>query len=376
MVRYGEIYLKGQNRPLFMKLLMKRIREAVAQRDSKVWLSDGRMYVAGFTDMQETIARVTKVFGIHSVCPAVEMDKADFEAVCSQASRMMKDLNGSFKVTARRSDKNYFLDSPQINSRMGEYILNHNPNLTVDVKNPQHTMNVEIREFAYLYVEVIPGAGGMPVGSNGKAALLLSGGIDSPVAGYMIAKRGVELCAVHFYSFPYTGERSKEKVLQLARTLAISSCGMRVHIVPFTKIQMQIHEKCSPEYTTLIMRRFMMRLADRVAQQEGAQALITGESIGQVASQTMDALCCTDVVVSRPVFRPLIGFDKIDIIDYAVKIDTYETSCLPYEDCCTVFTPKHPITHPKLDKTQIAESVLDIEALIEEAMQGIEIIEL
>jgi thiamine biosynthesis protein ThiI len=304
------------------------------------------------------------------------MDKADFEAVCSQASRMMKDLNGSFKVTARRSDKNYFLDSPQINSRMGEYILNHNPNLTVDVKNPQHTMNVEIREFAYLYVEVIPGAGGMPVGSNGKAALLLSGGIDSPVAGYMIAKRGVELCAVHFYSFPYTGERSKEKVLQLARTLAISSCGMRVHIVPFTKIQMQIHEKCSPEYTTLIMRRFMMRLADRVAQQEGAQALITGESIGQVASQTMDALCCTDVVVSRPVFRPLIGFDKIDIIDYAVKIDTYETSCLPYEDCCTVFTPKHPITHPKLDKTQIAESVLDIEALIEEAMQGIEIIEL
>lgn len=376
MVRYGEIYLKGQNRPLFMKLLMKRIREAVAQRDSKVWLSDGRMYIAGFTDMQETIARVTKVFGIHSVCPAVEMDKADFEAVCSQASRMMKDLNGSFKVTARRSDKNYFLDSPQINSRMGEYILNHNPNLTVDVKNPQHTMNVEIREFAYLYVEVIPGAGGMPVGSNGKAALLLSGGIDSPVAGYMIAKRGVELCAVHFYSFPYTGERSKEKVLQLARTLAISSCGMRVHIVPFTKIQMQIHEKCSPEYTTLIMRRFMMRLADRVAQQEGAQALITGESIGQVASQTMDALCCTDVVVSRPVFRPLIGFDKIDIIDYAVKIDTYETSCLPYEDCCTVFTPKHPITHPKLDKTQIAESVLDIEALIEEAMQGIEIIEL
>ena len=376
MVRYGEIYLKGQNRPLFMKLLMKRIREAVAQRDSKVWLSDGRMYVAGFTDMQETIARVTKVFGIHSVCPAVEMDKADFEAVCSQAARMMKDLKGSFKVTARRSDKNYFLDSPQINSRMGEYILNHNPNLTVDVKNPQHTMNVEIREFAYLYVEVIPGAGGMPVGSNGKAALLLSGGIDSPVAGYMIAKRGVELCAVHFYSFPYTGERSKEKVLQLARTLAISSCGMRVHIVPFTKIQMQIHEKCSPEYTTLIMRRFMMRLADRVAQQEGAQALITGESIGQVASQTMDALCCTDVVVSRPVFRPLIGFDKIDIIDYAVKIDTYETSCLPYEDCCTVFTPKHPITHPKLDKTQIAESVLDIEALIEEAMQGIEIIEL
>ena len=376
MVRYGEIYLKGQNRPLFMKLLMKRIREAVSQRDAKVWLSDGRMYVAGFTDMQETIARVTKVFGIHSVCPAVEMDKADFEAVCSQAARMMKDLKGSFKVTARRSDKNYFLDSPQINSRMGEYILNHNPNLTVDVKNPQHTMNVEIREFAYLYVEVIPGAGGMPVGSNGKAALLLSGGIDSPVAGYMIAKRGVELCAVHFYSFPYTGERSKEKVLQLARTLAISSCGMRVHIVPFTKIQMQIHEKCPPEYTTLIMRRFMMRLADRVAQQEGAQALITGESIGQVASQTMDALCCTDAVVSRPVFRPLIGFDKIDIIDYAVKIDTYETSCLPYEDCCTVFTPKHPITHPKLDKTQIAESVLEIEALIEEAMQGIEIIEL
>ncbi len=248
--------------------------------------------------------------------------------------------------------------------------------LTVDVKQPQHVMNVEIREFAYLYVEVLPGAGGMPVGSNGKAALLLSGGIDSPVAGYMIAKRGVELCAVHFYSFPYTGERSKEKVLQLARTLAVSSCGMRVHIVPFTNIQMQIHEKCPPEYTTLIMRRFMMRLADLVAERENAQALITGESIGQVASQTMDALCCTDAVVNRPVFRPLIGFDKVDIIDYAKKIDTYETSCLPYEDCCTVFTPKHPITHPKLDKTEVAEAVLDVEGLVQEAMQGIEVIEL
>lgn len=376
MVRYGEIYLKGQNRPLFMKLLMRRIREAVGEKDAKVWLNDGRMYVAGFSDLRSTLSKVQKVFGIHSVCPAVEMDKENFDAICQQAVQMMQPLSGTFKVVARRSDKKYFLDSPQINGKMGEYILNACPDLTVDVKQPQHVMNVEIREFAYLYVEVLPGAGGMPVGSNGKAALLLSGGIDSPVAGYMIAKRGVELCAVHFYSFPYTGERSKEKVLQLARTLAVSSCGMRVHIVPFTKIQMQIHEKCPPEYTTLIMRRFMMRLADLVAERENAQALITGESIGQVASQTMDALCCTDAVVNRPVFRPLIGFDKVDIIDYAKKIDTYETSCLPYEDCCTVFTPKHPITHPKLDKTEVAEAVLDVEGLVQEAMQGIEVIEL
>lgn len=376
MVRYGEIYLKGQNRPFFLKLLVMRVREALKGTGCKVWLNDSRIFVSDYEDERQCMDKVSKVFGVHSLCPAVEMDKEDFAAVCCQAAAMMEGLTGTFKVNARRADKRYPVDSMEINSRVGEYILNERPDLAVDVRHPDHLMNIEIREYAYLYVKVIPAVGGMPVGSNGKAALLLSGGIDSPVAGYMIAKRGVELCGVHFYSFPYTGERSKEKVLELARRLSAYCCGMRLAIVPFTKIQMKIHEVCPPDYTTLIMRRFMMRLADRVAEANGAQALITGESIGQVASQTMDALCCTDHVATRPVFRPLIGFDKADIVEYAKKIDTYETSCLPYEDCCTVFTPRHPVTHPKVDKSELAEKNLDVEALIREAIEGIEYIEL
>lgn len=376
MVRYGEIYLKGQNRPFFLKLLVMRVREALKGMGAKVWLNDSRIFVSDYEDEQQCMDRVSKVFGVHSLCPAVEMDKEDFGAVCHQAAQMMDGLTGTFKVNARRADKRYPVDSMEINSRVGGYILNNRPDLTVDVRMPEHLMNIEIREFAYLYVNVIPAVGGMPIGSNGKAALLLSGGIDSPVAGYMIAKRGVELCGVHFYSFPYTGERSKEKVLELGRRLSAYCCGLRLAIVPFTKIQMKIHEVCPPDYTTLIMRRFMMRLADKVAEANGAQALITGESIGQVASQTMDALCCTDQVATRPVFRPLIGFDKADIVEYAKKIDTYETSCLPYEDCCTVFTPRHPVTHPKIAQSELAEKNLDVEALIQEAMDGIEYIDL
>lgn len=376
MVRYGEIYLKGQNRPFFLKLLVKRVREALQGTGSKVWLNDSRIFVSDYTDEEQCMDRISKVFGVHSLCPAVEMEKDDFEAVCSQAVNMMEGLTGTFKVNARRADKRYPIDSMEINRRMGECILNERPDLTVDVRTPDHLMNVEMREYADLYIKVMPAVGGMPVGSNGKAALLLSGGIDSPVAGYMIAKRGVELCGVHFYSFPYTGERSREKVLELARRLSTYCCGMRLAIVPFTKIQMKIHELCPPDYSTLIMRRFMMRLADRVAEENDAQALITGESIGQVASQTMDALCCTDNVATRPVFRPLIGFDKADIVEYAKKIDTYETSCLPYEDCCTVFTPKHPVTHPSIQKSELAEQNLEVEALVQEAMNGIEYIQL
>ncbi|MBQ7305813.1 MAG: tRNA 4-thiouridine(8) synthase ThiI, partial [Clostridia bacterium] len=277
------------------------------------------------------------------------------------------------KVSARRSDKRYFMDSPQINAQVGGRILRANPDLKVDVKNPDYTVNVEIRDSAYLYVRVIPAVGGMPVGTNGRATLLLSGGIDSPVAGWMIAKRGVQISAVHFHSYPYTSDRALEKVLDLARILSESCCGIRVHVVPFTKIQMEIHEKCPDDYTTLIMRRFMMRIAERVAQMEHASALITGESIGQVASQTMTALGTTDSVVTMPVFRPVIGFDKVEIIDIAQKIGTFETSSLPYEDCCTVFTPKHPATNPKMDKILEGESKLDAEALIEEAIAGIEI---
>ncbi|MBQ8313826.1 MAG: tRNA 4-thiouridine(8) synthase ThiI [Clostridia bacterium] len=373
LVRYGEIFLKGLNRPYFIRELIKKIRHAVKDLGGNVWVNDSRIFVSDFTDLEECIRRVTKVFGVHSVCPAIEMPKDDFEAICQQAVNMAAGLKGTFKVSARRSDKRYFMDSPQINAQVGGRILRANPDLKVDVKNPDYTVNVEIRDSAYLYVRVIPAVGGMPVGTNGRATLLLSGGIDSPVAGWMIAKRGVQISAVHFHSYPYTSDRALEKVLDLARILSESCCGIRVHVVPFTKIQMEIHEKCPDDYTTLIMRRFMMRIAERVAQMEHASALITGESIGQVASQTMTALGTTDSVVTMPVFRPVIGFDKVEIIDIAQKIGTFETSSLPYEDCCTVFTPKHPATNPKMDKILEGESKLDAEALIEEAIAGIEI---
>ena len=375
LVRFGEVFLKGQNRPYFMKKLTNHIKDAVRDVQGRVWMSEGRIYVSDFTDMQECIRRVTKVFGVHSVSPAIEMEKDDFEAVCAQAAKMMEPLTGTFKVLARRSDKRYPLDSPAIMREAGGYILTHVPHLSVDVNNPDHVMMIEMRDHCYLSVERVEGVQGMPMGTNGKACLLLSGGIDSPVAGFMIAKRGVELCCVHYHSFPYTSERAREKVLELARLLS-EYCGrMKVYVVPFTEIQMQIHQKCPENYTTLIMRRFMMRIAEKLAVQEGAQALITGESIGQVASQTMEALGCTDEVVGMPIFRPCIGMDKSEIVDRAIKIGTFETSSLPYEDCCTVFTPKHPATHPRKDFIRKAETNLDGDALIEAAIAGTEVVE-
>ncbi len=374
LVRYGEIFLKGQNRPVFMRALVKRVKRAVQELGATVYLNDSRIFVTDYDDQEEAIRRVTKVFGVHSVCPAIEMPKENFDAVAAQAVVMMSELRGTFKVSARRSDKRYPLDSPAINAEIGHRVLVANKNLSVDIKKPDHVLNVEIRDHAYLYVKVVPAVGGMPVGTNGRATLLLSGGIDSPVAGWMVAKRGVHISAVHFHSYPYTSDRAKEKVLDLARILSESCCGIRVHIVPFTKIQMEIHEKCPEEYTTLIMRRFMMRIAERVARLEGAEALITGESIGQVASQTMTALGTTDMVVDMPVFRPVIGFDKAEIVAIAEKIGTMETSSLPYEDCCTVFTPRHPATHPHMDMILKGESQLDVEGLIQEAMDGIEIV--
>lgn len=375
LIRYGEIYLKGLNRPYFLHALVDRVKQAAKPFGGKVWLHDARLFVSDMTDMEGCMTAVSRVFGVHSLCPAIEMDKADFTAICEQAASMMKGITGTFKVDARRSDKRYPMTSPQINMEMGGYILEHSEGLSVDIHHPEHVMNVEIRDHAYLYVRVIEAVGGMPVGTGGKATLLLSGGIDSPVAGYCIAKRGVEISAVHFHSYPYTSERAKEKVITLAKQLSSYCCGIRVYIVPFTEPQLTIHEKCPEEYGTLIMRRFMMRIASRIAEKEGARALITGESIGQVASQTIEALCCTDAVVPMPVFRPLIGNDKIEIIHIAEKIGTYETSCLPYEDCCTVFTPRHPATHPKLENVERAEQGLDIEGLVQAAVDGAEVIE-
>ena len=375
LVRYGEVFLKGQNRPFFLRKLVDHVKAAVQEVHGHVWLSEGRIYVSDYTDQDEAIRRVSRVFGVHSVSPAIEMEKDSFEAICAQAARMMEKKTGTFKVLAKRSDKQYPMDSPTIMREAGGYILDHVPQLSVDVNNPDHEITIEIRKLAYLSVDRTMAVSGMPMGTNGKACLLLSGGIDSPVAGFMIAKRGVELCCVHYHSFPYTSERAREKVLELARELS-EYCGkMRVHVVPFTEIQLKIHELCPENFTTLIMRRYMMRIAEILARKDGAQALITGESIGQVASQTMEALVCTDEVVSMPVFRPCVGMDKSEIIERAEKIGTMETSSLPYEDCCTVFTPKHPATHPRKELVRRAEEKLDSQALIDAAIEGTEIVE-
>ena len=377
MVRYGEIYLKGLNRPYFLRALVQRVKEAAKPFGGQVWLHDARVFISDMDDPEGCMQRVSKVFGVHSIAPAIEMEKDDFEGICQQANELMQGLCGTFKVEARRADKHYFLDSPQINAKVGEYVLMRNEDhLKVDVRHPEHILSIEIRDQAYLYCSVYPAVGGMPVGTGGKACLLLSGGIDSPVAGYMIAKRGVQLVAVHYHSFPYTSEFAKQKVLDLAKILSEYCCGIKVYVVPFTDIQMQIHEKCPEDYTTLIMRRYMMRIAEKIAEKEEALALITGESVGQVASQTMEALATTNMVVRMPVFRPLIGFDKIDIMEYARKIGTYETSILPYEDCCTVFTPRHPATKPKKALILEGESKLDQDALIRAAVENAEIVEL
>lgn len=373
LVRYGEVFLKGANRPHFLKALTDNVKRAVKPLGGHVWLSDSRVYVSQFSDMQQCVERVSKVFGVYSVSPAVEMEK-DFEVIAAECVKMMQPYSGTFKVQGKRSDKHFPMNSMEIAAEIGGRVLEANPNLKVDVHHPQHRLMVEIRDNAYICVEEIRAVGGMPMGTGGKAALLLSGGIDSPVAGYQLMKRGVKLCAIHFQSPPYTGELAKDKVLQLAKKLAWYMGGMRVYLVPFTKCQLEIHEKCPEELGTLITRRFMMRIAQRLAQDYGALALITGESLGQVASQTMEALCCTDAVVDMPVFRPLIGLDKTEIMDIAVKIDTYDTSILPYEDCCTVFTPRHPVTRPRLETMPKVESKLDVEALVNEAVENTETI--
>ena len=329
--------------------------------------------MSDFDDLQECISRVTKVFGIYSVSPAVEMEK-DLEAISEKAIEMMRGKEGSFKVFGRRSDKSFPLNSMEIGMEVGGRVLQSNPKLWVDVHKPQHRLNIEIRDNAYLCVEEIMAVGGLPMGTGGKAALLLSGGIDSPVAGYQLMKRGVRCCAIHFQSPPYTGELARDKVMQLAKKLADYAGGMRVYLVPFTKCQLEIHEKCPDGLGTLITRRFMMRIAEKIARDYGAQALITGESLGQVASQTMEALGCTDAVVNMPVFRPLIGMDKTEIMAIAQKIDTFETSILPYEDCCTVFTPRHPVTRPKLSTMPDAERKLDVDALVDEAVAATEMV--
>ena len=373
LVRYGEVFLKGANRPHFLKLLTDNVKRAVKPIGGKVWLSDSRIYVSDVEDMDECVRRVRKVFGLYSVSPAIECEK-DLDVIAEQCIEMMKGKRGSFKVYGKRSDKKFPMNSLEFAAELGGRILESNPHLTVDIHNPQHKLRVEIRDNCYICCEEIMAVGGLPMGSSGRAALLLSGGIDSPVAGYCMMKRGVRCCAIHFQSPPYTSELARDKVMQLAREMAEYSGGMRVYLVPFTKCQLEIHEKCPEGLGTLITRRFMMRIAQEIAKQNECNALITGESLGQVASQTMESIVCTDAVCEMPVFRPLIGMDKTEIMDIAKRIGTYETSSLPYEDCCTVFTPRHPVTKPKLDTMPKAESKLDIEALVREAVEGTELV--
>jgi len=375
LVRMGEIFLKGDNRMFFIRALVRHIKKAVDGCGCTVELTQGRIYIREIEDMEDVIRRVTRVFGVHSVSPVIQCEKS-MDVIYEKCIELMKDKTGTFKCVARRADKRFPLDSMQINQEVGHAVLEACPNLSVDVHKPQHELNVEVRENTYIYVEKIPAVGGMPVGTNGKAMLLLSGGIDSPVAGYMIAKRGVQLNCIHYHSFPFTSEQAKEKVVDLARQLSSYAGPIRMYVVPFTEIQQELYEKCPDSQLTILMRRYMMRIANIVAKKANCSALITGESIGQVASQTMDGLTCTNAVCDMPVFRPLIGFDKTEIMDYAEKIGTYETSILPYEDCCTIFTPKHPQTKPRVEQLIESEKLIDGDALIQRALEGIEIINL
>ena len=380
LLKQGEIVLKGQNRRFFeAKLLANLKRRLKPFGEFKVYSTQSTVYVEplGDCDMDGALEAAQMVFGFVGVTRALACEK-DKDAIFEAAKKYLdEDLRSakSFKVETRRSDKHFPMSSIQISQYVGGLLSDCYPEIEVDVHNPELLVHVEVREnSAYVHTRPLPGAGGMPVGSNGNAVTLLSGGIDSPVSSYMIARRGIHLVPVHFFSFPYTSEQAKEKVLELAKILT-GYCGrLTVEIVPFTHIQEEIRANCPEEYFTLIMRRFMMRISEEIAKQNGCKALVTGENLGQVASQTMEALRVTEECVTLPVLRPLIGMDKTDIVQIARRIGTFDTSILPYEDCCTVFTPRHPRTKPKLEDVLKAESVLDVQALVDEAMQNREVV--
>ena len=380
LAKYGEIILKGGNRAKFESMLMTNIKNSLKNvAETSIRLAQATVYVEveDGDKIDLVVERLSKIFGLVAITKAAVCEK-DIDDIREKAKEYLaKDLTAGkkFKVEAKRSDKSFPLNSPQICMEVGGWLDDEFPEIIVDVHNPDVTVKVEVRDYAaYVYADEnkIQGQGGMPIGSGNKATLLLSGGIDSPVAGHMISKRGVEIDAVNFFSFPYTSERAKEKVIKLASILAQYTSKINLYIVPFTEIQLQIRDKCPEEQMTLIMRRFMMRIAERIAVQNKSKALITGESVGQVASQTLAALDVTNAVVDMPILQPLIGMDKLEITDRSVAIGAYETSILPYEDCCTVFTPKHPTTNPKRENIEKSEKHLDIETLIEEALAGVE----
>ena len=381
LAKCGEIVLKGLNRSHFDQILLKNLKDSLKDLgEFEITLAQSTVYVRATdgADMDEAFERTCRVFGFAAVCRAYVCEK-NMESINALARECLTDTMEeirTFKVEAKRSDKRFPLKSPEICREIGAVLLSRFPHLRVNVHNPDVTVTVEVRDFgAYIHAVRVQGAGGMPYGSNGRACLLLSGGIDSPVAGYMMAKRGVKLTGVHFFSPPYTGERAKQKVLTLAEELRAYCPGMKVQVVHFTKVQEAIRDCCNEEYFTVIMRRFMMRVAREIARNTRSGALITGESLGQVASQTMDALRLTDSVTDALVLRPLIGMDKEEIVQISRKIGTFETSIQPYEDCCTVFTPKHPKTKPTLSDIEREEAKLDIEALVADALANVEIVE-
>lgn len=380
LVKYGEIILKGGNRPKFEKKLMDNIRNSMKNvAEIKMYMAQATVYIEPIDENKIDIIceRLCKIFGIVTVAKAALCDK-NLDSIKETAISYCKDelLPGKkFKVEAKRSDKSFPLNSVQLAIEVGGYVHENCEGLIVDVHNPEVTVQVEVRDhnaFVYCREKRLKGQGGMPIGTGGKATLLLSGGIDSPVAGHMIAKRGIEIDAVNFFSFPYTSERAKEKVIELASIIAQYTSKINLYIVPFTEIQLAIKDNCPEEHLTLIMRRFMMKISEIIASNNNSQALITGESAGQVASQTLSALHVTNSVCNMPVLRPLIGMDKTEIIERSQNINAFETSILPYEDCCTVFTPRHPSTNPKLYAIEKSESRLDVDALIKAAVEGVE----
>ena len=382
LIKYAEIAIKGKNRYIFEDALVQQIKHQLRNVEGtfKVVKEMGRIFVypQDEFDYEEAVEALKRVFGIYGICPAVVLEDQGFQQLSKDVADYVKKVYGekalTFKVNTRRNKKSYPMQSMEVSSELGGVILDACPNMKVDVHNPQVTVNVEIRNKIYLYSENIPGPGGMPLGTNGSAMLLLSGGIDSPVAGYMIAKRGVTIDAVYFHAPPYTSERAKQKVIDLAKLVSRYAGPIRLHIVNFTDIQLYIYDKCPHEELTIIMRRYMMKIAEEFAKKDQCLALVTGESIGQVASQTIHSLAATNEVCTMPVFRPLIGFDKQEIVDVALKIQTYDTSILPYEDCCTIFVAKHPVTKPNIHVIKKSEERLQekIDDMLKEAVESAE----
>lgn len=379
IVRYCEIHLKGKNRGYFEKIFMMNLEKALVGIRHEIRKPSGRYIVENFdqTRTEEILEKLSRVFGTHTLSSAYKVP-AELEMIYDTVKKIAPE-SGSFKVITNRANKSFPLNSMQLNAEIGGRLLQDFPNLTVDVHAPQHEICIDIRENgdALIFSGHIKGAGGMPVGTSGKGVLLLSGGIDSPVAGYMIAKRGMVLEALHFHSYPYTNMQAREKVEELARILSGYTGGMTLHVVSVTHIQEAIHKHCPAEMMITLLRRFMMRIAERLAEQVGGQCIITGESLGQVASQTIEGMTSSGSVVENlPILRPLVGFDKTEIIERAREIGTFETSIQPYEDCCTVFLPKHPLIRPKMEDVLRAEQKLDVEALLEEAMLSSETVRL